>query len=488
VTAVRAATRPRTAGAAVALAAIVAAGTLGYALVGWQVRGPSVFADELIYMDATRAVAGGHRPVERDRTYGRGPLYPVVAAPVFALTSNDLDGYRALRAFNAFLFALAAVPAYLLARRLLDRRWSLAVAALAVAVPSALYSGLVLMESIAYLTGTLALLALARALEHPTTRRQLSALGAVALAALARPQLAALALAFPLGLGVRWLLCPRGSRPAVAPSLRRLWPGAAVVGAVAVVALVALATGHATLRDYSDVWTSYDPLSVIRWSWYTLADLALYLAVLPAVVAPVVLLDLGRRGRGGSVPDGAFLGLFLAANVLTVLLVAAFSGASFGFERLHDRYLFYVVPLWLVLAAAWLARGARVLLPALALGGGLVFVLLATLPARLLVRDGSIQFDAVATALWGRVQEPHPGASGSRSSSPPARPRPSQRLLHSPPQPFGWLCSSQSPPSSQSTPRWCGTHASRTRIATSSPTSARRRGPGSTPPYRAVRP
>ena len=112
---------------ALALAAIVVAAAALYGVLGGLQRGPSVFADELIYMDATRSIAGGHAPQERDRAYGRGLLFPAVAAPVFALAPNQVDAYRALRALNAVLFALAAVPVFFLARRLLGTWWSLAV-------------------------------------------------------------------------------------------------------------------------------------------------------------------------------------------------------------------------------------------------------------------------------------------------------------------------------------------------------------------------
>jgi hypothetical protein len=378
---------------ALALAAIVVAGTVTYGELGGLLKGPSVFADELIYMDATRSVADGHRPMERDQKYGRGLFFPVVAAPIVALVPNQVDAYRALKWFNAFLFSLAAVPAFFLARRLLGEGWSFAVAGLTAAAPSAVYSGMVLTESAAYVTGTLALLALQRVIENPTSRRQVEALGAVALAALARPQLAAFAVAIPAGVA------------ATRRDLRRLWPTAVAVGLVVLVAGLALATGHASLRDYSDVWRSYNVLDVLRWSWYTLGDLGLYLAVIPLVAAPAALIDLWRRGRAGSVPDASLFGLFVSINVITVLLVAAFSSASFGGDRLHDRYLFYVVPLWLVLFVLWLVRGAPASWTALAVGSVLSVALLATLPQRLLLRDTNLQFDAVATALWSRIRE-----------------------------------------------------------------------------------
>jgi hypothetical protein len=390
---------------ALALAAIVVAGTITYGSLGGLLKGPSVFADELIYMDATRSVADGHRPMERDQTYGRGLLFPVAAAPIVALSPNQVDAYRALQWFNAFLFSLASIPAFFLARRLLGPGWSLAVAALSVAAPSAVYSGMVLTEAAAYVTGALALLALLRVVERPTARSQLEALGAVGLAALARPQLVALGVGLPAGLALRWWLLPRASRPPVTAALRRLWPTLAALAFVAVVGSAALASGHASLRDYRDVFTTYDVAGVARWSWYTLADLGLYVAVIPLVAAPAALADLWRRGRDGSARDASFLGVFVSVNAVTVLIVAAFSSASFGGERLHDRYLFYVAPLWLVLFALWLGRGAPSSWSSLAVGAALATALLATLPQRLLLRDTNLQFDAVATAVWSRIRE-----------------------------------------------------------------------------------
>jgi hypothetical protein len=151
---------------------------------------------------------------------------------------------------------------------------------------------------------------------------------------------------------------------------------------------------------------------VVKWSWYTLAELALYLAVIPALVAPAALVDYWRRARAGSTRDASFIALFLPVNVLTVVLVAAFSSASFGGERLHDRYLFYVVPLWLILFAVWLDRGARASGRALAVGTALCVALLATLPPRLLVHDTTIQFDAVGTAIWSRIRGLDPARPG----------------------------------------------------------------------------
>ncbi len=89
---------------------------------------------------------------------------------------------------NALAFALAAVPIYLLARRLLSPWPSVGVSALSIAIPSAMYTSVLMTESVAYLLSCSALLAIALALEKPTVTRQVAALALIGAATLTRPQ------------------------------------------------------------------------------------------------------------------------------------------------------------------------------------------------------------------------------------------------------------------------------------------------------------
>ena len=57
-------------------------------------------------------------------------------------------------------------------------------------------------------------------------------------------------------------------------------------------------------------------------------------------------------------------------NALLLVTAAAFTSTEFGLERLHDRYLFYAVPLWLVVLAVWLHDGLPRPLVATAIGVG----------------------------------------------------------------------------------------------------------------------
>jgi hypothetical protein len=383
------------------LAGIVLAAVALWGALGQQLDVPTVFGDELIHWDASRSLAAGDGLRVRNGGYGFGPVYPVLIAPVHLLTGNDLSAYGWARLVNAALFALAAIPAYLLARRLLPRGWSVACAGLAVLIPSALYTGFVMTEGAAYVASTLALLAFARCLERPTIAAQLFAVAALVLASGVRLQLATLGGAFALALLGRWLVT-HGARLPSRADVVRLWPLLVVLLGGLLVLAVRAALGN-PLAGYADLWRSYDLVEVGRWTWRALAGLGLYLALVPLVVVPTVLAALSRAGRAGSRPSAAFVPLFVAVNLVLLLVVGAFSSTEFGIGYLHDRYLFYVVPLWIVATAVWAERRLSLGPAGVVAGALLVLVPLATIPTYLLNADGGRRFDALASALPSEV-------------------------------------------------------------------------------------
>ena len=95
--------------------------------------------------------------------------------------------YVAAKVVNSVLLSLTAFPAYFLARKFVEARAAVAVAAFSVFVPSMLYSGTLLTEVALYPVFVLALLGIASAIRRPTRRNQLLAVGAVALACSAKP-------------------------------------------------------------------------------------------------------------------------------------------------------------------------------------------------------------------------------------------------------------------------------------------------------------
>ena len=83
------------------------------------------------------AVAFRHSPlpVVHDQTVGViNQIYPILISPFYGFQSAPA-AFHSAHLLNAPLMASAAVPAYLLAREILDRRAALAVAVVSVAVP-----------------------------------------------------------------------------------------------------------------------------------------------------------------------------------------------------------------------------------------------------------------------------------------------------------------------------------------------------------------
>jgi hypothetical protein len=119
-------------------------------------------------------------------------LEPLLTAPMWLL-GGTATAYHAIQLENAFVMSLAAVPAYLIARRLrLSAPVSLGVAALAVAGPQLALSAMILSEPFAYPLALAVVAVALRALETPTRRTQALLLLLCGAAVLTRLQLAAL--------------------------------------------------------------------------------------------------------------------------------------------------------------------------------------------------------------------------------------------------------------------------------------------------------
>lgn len=393
--------------ALVGVAAIVLTGFLIYSAVAQLVETPRVHPDETIYGEAAGSLAEGDGLSLRGEKYPYGPLYPAVLAPVFAVSEDRELAYALLKAVNALLFALVAVPVYLLARRLLSRPWSLAAAAGSLVIPSSMFVGLVMTETLAYLAAAWVLLAIVLALERPTMLRQVAVLVGAVVAYTARPQLGALYGTYLVALAVFWLIMP-SRLPRTRDAALKLWPTAASVAIAGAVFAAPLVGGSSPLGAYEVLWRSYDPFVVAKWFLYHLADLELYLAVAPFAIAPIVLTGLVRRAREGSTASAAFAALFLAANTVGLAVVAVFASTEHGFDRLHDRNIFYLVPLWLIVFAVWLACGLPRPLVATIVGVVLAVGLAAFLPFRYIAAEVGV--DVVPSALWARVQELFDGA------------------------------------------------------------------------------
>ena len=185
-----------------------------FALRAWLARemlGPFIMVDELIYSELGRSIASGDGFQVRDVPAGGFSLvYPILISPAYALFDSLPDAYGAVKTLNALYMSLAAVPAYLLARRVLAPPLSLFAAVLAVALPSLVYTGTVMTENAFYplfLTGALLLVLV---LEQPTPARQVGLIALVGVLFATRVQ----AIAFvPAIVAAPFLLALLGRRP-----------------------------------------------------------------------------------------------------------------------------------------------------------------------------------------------------------------------------------------------------------------------------------
>lgn len=389
----------------VVLGLVVVGAIVLYSLLSLGVDGPRVHPDEERYLHGASSLVEGEGLGIRGKEYGFGPVLALVLSAIIRVAGSVDAAYDWFKAANAVFFALTAVPVYLLARRLVSAWWAVVAAALSVAIPSSVSVATVMTESVSYLATAWALYAVALALERPTVLRQLALLAAIAVAFLTRSQFGILYVTWVVAFATLWLIIPE-ARPRTRADLIGYWPTTLplLLGIPALAAKLGSGTSPGDLLGpYWSLWRGYDPLQIGKWFVYHLGDFAVYLAIVPFAAAPIVLWELGRAGRAGSRAAAAFVALFVAANVSGLLVVAAFASTPWGYDRLHDRYGFYLLPLWLVGLVVWLASGLPRPLLVTALGAVLALVLPAVLPFRQLANEAGI--DTVPGALWTRIEQ-----------------------------------------------------------------------------------
>ena len=316
-----------------------------------------VMTDELYYERLAIAVAqtGSLLP----RIHGAlvanvNQLYPILLSPVFG-DGNVPASLESAHRLNAFVMATAAIPVYLLARRVgVGAMGSLWAGALAVAVPWIVLASFLLTEVVAYPAFCWGLLALTHAVVRRSALADALALAAIGVAVLARTQFLLLVAAFALAVAVDALLEARGAWRSTADTLwRTRKPLLAAYLAMAVAAVAVALAGDLSRLLGSYATTAHGlalDVDTLQLAFEQVAVLALGLAILPFVGGTAWLID--RLRAAATPPERAFAAVGCTTLVLLLLQVASFS-QRFGAGQVKDRYLFYAVPVVLVgLAAA----------------------------------------------------------------------------------------------------------------------------------------
>ena len=336
------------------LAAIVGLSALLRAVLVRGIPAPFIIVDEILWSEVARGLADAGEPLVRDTPDpGLGIVYPLVIAPAYLAVDGLVDAYAAVKLINSIVMSLAAIPAYFLARRVVGQWLALLAAVLALAVPSVAYTGTVMTENVFYPLFLVVAFVLVLVLERPTGLRVALLVGLVAVAFATRVQAAAFVPAILFAPLVLAALEGVGLRDTVR-RYRVLFGSFVSLGAIALVLrLVTGKTPQDLLGAYEPVGEAdYEVAEVLRYLAYHVAELVLYLLVVP-VAATIVLV---ARARSLDRRLQAFLAATLALTVCILPVVAAF--ASVFSHRIEERNMFYVAPLYLVALLAWVERGA----------------------------------------------------------------------------------------------------------------------------------
>ncbi len=374
------------------LAAVVVGSTAVRAILGRDLVAPFIFVDELIWSEIARGIAEAGQPLLRDEPNpGYSIVYPLLISPVYALTENLPDAYAGVKTVNALLMSLAAIPAFFLARRVVRDGLALLAALMAVAVPSLAYTGTVMTENAFYPLFLLVALLLVLVVERPTPLRVVLLLALVGLAFATRVQAVALVPALLVAPLVIAVFERSGLRAAIA---RFRWLYGIMAGGALAVVLLQVASGN-LLGAYAAVGDrSYDLSEALRYLWWHVAELALYVIVVP-LAATIVLV---ARARGLDRPLQAFLAATVSLTACIVVVVAVF--ASQFSNRIQERNMFYVAPLLCIALLAWVERGAprpRVLA---ALAAGVSALLVVSIPYDRFLTTSAITDTLMLLPLW----------------------------------------------------------------------------------------
>lgn len=278
-------------------------------------------------------------------------VYPALVG--LPLTLAELGtGVAIAQAFQALAMSATAAVAYLWGRRALGEAWALVAAVLVVAIPGLAYSGLLMTQPLLYLLTTLALWALAAALERPTVRRQALVLGAIAVVVSTHVQAVAL---LPTVVLAVVLQC------AVARSLEparrlRLLLGILAGSALALVAAAALAGRWDDLFGaYAAALGGYELGAAAADVVWHAAGVFVLVAGIPLVALALMLVQCLRRSELGPAAI-ALVATATAWFVCLTLEIGIFASRWVG--HIAERSLLTLAPPIFLVFGLWLSRGA----------------------------------------------------------------------------------------------------------------------------------
>jgi hypothetical protein len=328
------------------LAVIVGASFLIRLVVALAHATPLYFPDEYIYATIARSLAEHGRPLIRGApAHFPAVLEPIAAAPFWLFHDPEL-AYRLTQAENALAMSLAAIPVYLLARKLdLGAGLALVGAALAVASPNLFFASFVLADPLAYPLLLTTLYVGVCVLARPTRGGQVGFLVLTGLTALARIQYVLLPVVFVAGA----IAVERGSVRRTLRVFRLTW----AIFVAPAVALVVLGPSRVLGYYNSVVKLHVDVGAIAHW---VATDSMLLVYCAGWVLVPGALVGFAYAvARPRSREEAAFGGV--TAGLLLILFAETSLYASNGSPRFQERYFMGLLPLVLPWFGLYLKRG-----------------------------------------------------------------------------------------------------------------------------------
>ena len=297
------------------------------------------------------------------------PYYSLLTPALVGAPLRLLDLAEAVqwaRLLQSLAMSLVAVPTYLWARRLATPGWALAAATITLAAPAFHYAGFLMTEPLTFLVVTVALLALARALEEPSTWRYGVFVAWTTAAAAVRLQALVLLPAFVLAACSTRSPRATGGASARSPdsaSRRRRWSSSSPWSRsrrAASLSRRSIFGAYTPVGESAPV--SGEGLGEILWHAFDVGVIGLGLPVLAfAALAARVF-----SRRDPDPPLRAFVSTSLGYAALLVVQAGLFSSVYVG--AVAERYLVTLVPLLAIALCAWISRDAprerRVVVPA----------------------------------------------------------------------------------------------------------------------------
>lgn len=374
---------------------------------------PWILMDELVHAEVAESLAHGGPIGARGEPFPhRAVVYPALIAPAFRLAAPS-HAYLVAKLLNALMISLAAIPVFLLARRIVDRRAALVAAALALAIPSMAYASTLMAENAFYPLALTCLLCAVRAIERPSAGRQIVAWAVGIVALFTHAQGVALLATLLLAL----VTAARTGTGGFAPigRVRRLAPTLVIATSLILGATAVVVTGHGgTLFGHYERLI-HAPVDAAQFALAAsnalaeIATLAWTTGVVPAgALAALVVATLAGRASTAARPLVLVFGWAIACAVGSSALWTARLGGTWTLERTT----FWVAPAFGI-AVAWWSTADRDAARRARLGTIVTVVVGAALPCWLLTRTIFPTYNNLGTSFLARALAMLGGTGGA---------------------------------------------------------------------------